>query len=79
MIVLHSPQLDISAYGSTDEEARKNFEDTLDLLFEHAAENGSIDDIFYKLGWKKNEDPKGIPWTPPQKKITTNVDIPVTV
>jgi len=59
--IAHSPVLDHSACGDTFEEAKKNFSESVEILFEELAESGKLDQFLLELGWLKSADE----WFPP--------------
>ena len=51
VIVYYCPALDISGYGSNDEDARKSFEITLDEYFRYTINKNTLGDDLRRLGW----------------------------
>ena len=59
--VADSPLLDLSSYGDTFEEAKKNFAEAAEILLEELADAGTLNQYLFDLGWKKSK--RG--WSPP--------------
>lgn len=59
--VAYTPALDLSTSGCSKEEAKKHFEETVDLFFEELLKKGTIDEVLRGLGWEKRE----AVWNPP--------------
>lgn len=61
--VAYCPALELSSYGKTEKEARKNFETELDIFLEETEKRGSLEKILLKLGWclKQLPSPAYIP------------------
>ena len=59
-IVAACPALNISSYGKTEKEAKKNFSEALDIFFEETHRKGTLERILVKYGWtisKKSYEP----------------------
>ena len=52
---IFSPQLDISAYGTTESEAKEAFEIHLEEFFKYTFENNTLEDVLSDLGWGLNK------------------------
>lgn len=66
--VAYTPALDVSTYGKTEHEAKKNFDELVRTYFEEFVDNPSaLDQVLLSLGWKKHKDS----WHPP--KITNTI------
>jgi len=63
-IIAYSPALDLSSYGASLDEAKKNFNEVLDLFFEDLIQRGTLEDVLEECGWKKVQKPV-IHWIPP--------------
>ncbi len=50
-IVAYCPALELSAYGKTEAEAKKAFEETLEIFIQEITRKGSLDRVLRKLGW----------------------------
>ncbi len=51
--IAFSPALDLSTCGDTQEQARKRFEEALQLFLEEADKMGTLEDVLLECGWKK--------------------------
>lgn len=63
--VSYCPALELSSYGNTEEEARKNFETELEIFLEETEKRGTLEKILLKLGWCLTHNPKPA-YTPPE-------------
>jgi predicted RNase H-like HicB family nuclease len=61
MFIAHSPVLDLSTCGNTFDEAKKNFEDALDIFIEECLSHNTLANALEMLGWKKQTNK----WNPP--------------
>lgn len=71
--VWHCPALDICGYGSTPEEAKKDFDVALKIFLSETATHKTLDKALEELGWKKitvNNKPK---WTPQIEILNSNI------
>lgn len=59
--IAYTPSLDLSTSAKTFKEAKKRFEEVVQILFEELAEKGTTDDVLTSLGWKKIQKH----WSPP--------------
>lgn len=50
--VAYAPALELSAYGSTMEEAQKDFRQVLHIFLEETTETHTLTDVLLDLGWK---------------------------
>ena len=73
--VAYSPALDISTSGKSEKDAKKNFEEVVNLFFEEIIEAGTAHDVLTELGWKRSQRT----WTPPQVVSTGSVAINIPV
>ena len=78
--VAFSPALDISTSGKDEAEAKKRFEELVEIFFEELHELGTTEDVLTELGWNKVQ-PKtsahsAAQWLPPH---TTQVQVKVPV
>jgi len=62
-IITFCPALDLSGYGSTEDEARHSFEETLSEYFRYTVNKKTLARDLEKLGWiiRKNFHKKAIP------------------
>jgi len=72
--IAYTPALDLSTVGDTFEEAKKRFEEAVQLFFEEIIEEGKIDQALTELGWHKRENK----YSPPVvvSHTTENFSIP---
>ena len=59
--VAYSPVLDLSTSGKNFAEAKKRFEEIVEIFFEEIAEKGTAQEVLENLGWEKSEKS----WLPP--------------
>ena len=50
---IHCPQLDITGYGNSEEDAKKSFQITLGEFLNYAIQKNTLDKELKRLGWKK--------------------------
>ena len=65
-VVAICPILDVSAYGSSIQEAEANFRVALDVFFQETTEHGTIDEVLKEHGWKKVVIDNKPRWNPPE-------------
>ncbi|GBD86231.1 hypothetical protein BMS3Abin03_00141 [bacterium BMS3Abin03] len=65
--IAYAPALELTAYGKSIKEAKKNFEEVVAIFFEEVTSNDKLFDVLLELGWtlKKLPEPK---FTPPHVK-----------
>ena len=74
--IAHTPLLNLSVQGRTEEETRKRFADAVVLFFEELEDMGTTDEVLLELGWKKVRQE----WRPPAVSLVTQpVEVPVPV
>ena len=73
--IAYTPALDLSTVGDTYEEAKKRFEEAVQLFFEEIIEEGKLDKALTELGWHKQENT----YSPPVviSHMTENFTLPV--
>jgi predicted RNase H-like HicB family nuclease len=71
--IAYSPVVDLSSCGRTMLEAKKNFEEALDIFFEECVSMGTLKEVLESCGWVKIKN-KG--WYPPVVVGEDRVDIP---
>lgn len=59
--IAYTPALDISTYGRSLEEAKKNFQELVDVFFAEFDDERSLANVLESLGWTKQK----AAWTPP--------------
>ena len=60
--VAYVPELDVSSYGATNEEARRNIRDAVQGFLETSAEMHTLDEILEEAGYQR----KGDSWEAPE-------------
>jgi hypothetical protein len=75
--IAYAPALDISTYGSTKSQARKNFEELVKIFFDEFLDNSTaLEVVLGSLGWVKARTG----WLPPKvTHETVNINIPLAV
>ncbi len=51
--IAHSLALDLSTCGDTQEQAKKRFEEMLQIFIEETDKIGNFEDVLLECGWKK--------------------------
>lgn len=51
-IIIYSPALDISGYGSTEQEAKQSFGEAIEEFFKYTLNKGTFEEELKRLGWK---------------------------
>lgn len=54
--IAYSPALDLSTAGDTFEEAKKRFEEAVQLFFEEITAKGTVDEALTELGWQRKDN-----------------------
>jgi len=69
--IAYCPALELSSYGKTENQARKNFEVELEIFLEETEKKGSLEKLLLKLGWclKQTPSPSYIPPKMPNYSI----------
>ena len=75
-IVAYSPALDLSTVGKSEKDAKRRFENAVDIFFEELVETGNLEKVLYGLGWQKKPERQ---WEPPKvmREQSVGVRIPV--
>lgn len=68
--IAYSPTLDISTCGNSFEEAKKKFEELVDIFIDELVKMGTLESVLSECGWKKVPRPKPH-WVPPAFITTT--------
>ena len=58
--VAYTPKLDISSCGPTEEKARENLKEAIELSLEGAAEDGTLRDLLLEAGFKLNREKRSL-------------------
>ena len=53
--VAYTPALDLSTFGKTLEEAKKNFSEAVEIFFDELISMGTFEEVLLDLGWTKQE------------------------
>ncbi|MFA5188558.1 MAG: hypothetical protein WC460_04310 [Patescibacteria group bacterium] len=51
--IAYTPALDLSTSGKTYKEAKKRFEEIVNIFFEELIKKGTVDEVLQDLGWKR--------------------------
>ena len=62
--IAYTPALDLSTYGSTEDEAKRRFSEAVEILFNELDEKGTLHEVLTGLGWKRIDKS----WQPPTVK-----------
>ena len=65
--VAYAPTLDISTYGSSKEEARKNFDELVEVFLAEFKDARELAQVLESLGWTKQKST----WQPPTQEQRT--------
>jgi predicted RNase H-like HicB family nuclease len=60
--VAYTPELDISSCGPTEEKARQNLEEAVEILLEETEKKGRLNELMEELGFRKEK----ASWRPPR-------------
>lgn len=71
-IVVYSPAFDLSGYGNTAKEAKKDFDAALKIFIEETTAHGTLEKALEELGWKKVVVHNKPQWQP-QIELLSNV------
>lgn len=71
--VAHSPALDLSSVGSSEEEAKRMFAEAVETFFEELIDMGTLDGVLKDLGWTKSKGK----FQPPEVVRQSVVDVMV--
>jgi len=72
--IVYSHSLDLSAYGNSINEAKKNFNSTLQIFLRETSKKGTLDEVLSELGWEKTEVAPEPRWIPPLVINTNDVE-----
>jgi hypothetical protein len=62
--IAYTPVLDLSTYGSTEEEAKRRFSEVVKIFFDQLDEKGTLHEVLTELGWRRVDRN----WQPPKVK-----------
>lgn len=71
--IVYSPALDICGYGSTPEEAKKDFDVALKIFLDETTAHHTLDKALEELGWKKVMVHKKPQWVPQIEVLNSNI------
>ena len=74
-VIAYSPALDISTYGSSEEQARKRFNEATAIFLNEITEMGTLDQVLEECGWHKAKISKS--WSPPVFRTCTEETIQI--
>lgn len=64
--IAYTPALDLSTSGKSIKEAKKRFEEIVEIFLDELVEKGTLNEVLENLGWQKTHKQ----WNPP--KIVSN-------
>jgi predicted RNase H-like HicB family nuclease len=56
LFIAHTPELDVSSCGETENEAKENLIEAVRLFLEEAAHMGTLDQVLEEAGFKKQAE-----------------------
>ena len=59
-IVAYCPSLELTSFGKTNKEAKKSFEEALNIFLEYSLEHGTLETNLLNLGWNTRRIPHTI-------------------
>lgn len=59
--IAYTPALDLSTSGRSYQQAKKRFEELVNIFFEDIIESGTVEEVLTNLGWQKSQKD----WMPP--------------
>ena len=59
--VAYTPALDLSTSGNSFDQAKRRFEEAVNIFFEELLKKGTTEEVFQELGWQKIH----AKWSPP--------------
>ncbi|MBU2635015.1 hypothetical protein KJ841_00895 [Patescibacteria group bacterium] len=59
--IAYTPALDLSTSGESYKEAKKRFEEIVEIFFEEIIKKGTLEEILRDLGWRRIQTK----WNPP--------------
>lgn len=62
--IAYSPALNLSTCGNSQEQAKRRFEEILEIFFAEVDKMGTLEDVLLECGWKKVGRPLRH-WQPP--------------
>ena len=79
--IAYCPELELSSYGCTIEEAQKNINEVVTIFFADIIRRDTVDEVLTECGWSKVEsDEENIPkWVPPAYIVDHRLPISVSM
>src|SRR4051812_32950155 len=69
-IVAYCSALELSSFGKNETEARKNFEEALNIFVDETHKRGTLEKVLLDLGWSLRKKPTAL-YTPPKSVTKT--------
>src|SRR5262249_8949691 len=63
--VVYCPDLELSSHVDSPEEAKKHFQEVLDIFFDDLVERGTLNEVLEECGWVCVENDNTPTWVPP--------------
>lgn len=67
--IAHCPALDISSYGTSEDEAQELFNEAVTIFLDEVEKKGTLENVLLDLGWQLKRKPK-VDYRPPIHDIT---------
>lgn len=71
--IAYAPALDFSTSGASYEEAKKHFDEGVQLFFEEVIKHGTLEEVLKEYGWQKTR----LMWKPPMVVSQESRDVRV--
>ena len=63
--IAYTPELDVASCGLTEEKARKNLHEAVEIVLEEAEKKGKLSDLLEEMGFQKEKKR----WMPPRVSL----------
>lgn len=63
--VVYCPDLELSSYGDTVEEAQRNFCEVVAIFFDDIVKRGTVEEVLAECGWQRVNAKPHPKWVPP--------------
>lgn len=73
-VIIYTHALDLCGYGSTADEAKKDFDNAVQIFFHETIEHGTLDKALEELGWKKVSFKNRNYWQPQTEVIGSSLE-----
>ena len=73
-VIIYTHALDICGYGSSADEAKKDFGSALKIFFRETIENNTLEKALEELGWKKIVMDNRKYWEPQTEVISSSLE-----